>query len=87
MSGVAALMSDQQRPASVPGSRRDLLISNPVFGTYYGNLRERHHAYTVDDGKQWMKGHHSQICRSCRTTWPCDVGVALSVINFLLIDA
>ena len=77
-------MSNPPRPPIVPGSRRDLLARDPVFGTYYLNLREAHHLYTVDDGKQWMKGHHSQVCRSCRTTWPCEVGLALKVIDYLL---
>jgi hypothetical protein len=77
-------MSEQQRPAIIPGSRRDRLLRNVVHGERYVHLRRDHQPYTPDDGRLWVKGAHVQKCRACQTLWPCDAGMALAVIEYLL---
>jgi hypothetical protein len=77
-------MSDPKRPAIVPGSHRDRLLRHVIHGERCVHLRRHHQPYTPDDGRQWVKGAHLQRCRACKTIWPCDPGLALAVIEYLL---
>ena len=80
-------MNQQRLPAIVPGRSRDLPTGHPLHWTNYLNMREHHQPSTVDDGRSWVKGHHNERCPTRRVSWPCEVGLALAIIEHLLIDA
>jgi len=67
-----------------PHSRLAELLHDPLHGVVFARLRDRHQPMTVDDGLGWRKGHHPQICRTRATSWPCEIGMALAIIGWLL---
>jgi hypothetical protein len=72
---------DNSRPTP-PATERERLIRDPVFGGRYRRLEERHQRVTLV--RELVTKGRDARCSTCSTTWPCEVGQALGIIDMLL---
>jgi hypothetical protein len=69
------------RRIAPPVTLRDRLLRNPMHGEGYIRLRDGHREVVEPT---WMKGRGTARCSTCGTHWPCELGQALAVIEYLL---
>jgi hypothetical protein len=70
-------------PPESPADRRQKLLADPLYGLPYLRLRDRHKP--VSERRELVTKGHTRLCATCRTLWPCEVGQALAVIDWLLV--
>jgi hypothetical protein len=69
---------------STPPTPRDQVVRDPLHGLTYIRLRDRHRPVEPDHGWR-VKGPKLEHCATCGTSWPCEPGQALKIIDTLLV--
>jgi hypothetical protein len=64
-----------------PSPREDHLRRDPVHGATFIRLRSRHHP--VEGRRALVAKGHTTRCATCRTLWPCEVGQALALVDWV----
>jgi hypothetical protein len=67
--------------ADPPATLRACLLRNPLHSSAYIRLRDGHREVAEPT---WMKGRGAARCSTCGTRWPCGLGEALAIIEYLL---
>jgi hypothetical protein len=68
------------RPASPP-TPQDRLLRDSLHGVPFIRLHDRHRKVVETT---WRKTGALSHCSTCGTLWPCEVGLALAIIDSLL---
>jgi hypothetical protein len=69
---------------STPPTPLQRLTGDPLHGTVYIRLRDRHRPVQPEHGWR-VKGPPSRHCATCGMSWPCEVGQALKIVETLLV--
>ena len=75
---------DNSRPAQ-PTTPRERLLRDPLHGVAYIRLRGRHKP--VSERRELVTKGRTDRCSTCGTIWPCEVGQALGIVDWLLVRA
>lgn len=75
---------DTSRPDQPP-SLADRLHRDPIKGMTFARLRDRHKP--VSERRELVTKGRAQLCSTCRTIWPCEVGQALDLVGWVLVRA
>jgi hypothetical protein len=59
------------------------IVRDPLHGSAYIRLRDRHKPIEPERGWR-VKGPRLEHCKTCGTSWPCEPGQALRIIDALL---
>jgi hypothetical protein len=67
-----------------PLTPRDQLVRDPLYGSGYIQLRDQDRPVQPHEGWK-VKGPKLEHCATCGMSWPCEPGLALKIIDRLLV--